>query len=68
MPKSRHRKNQKKKAAHRKLMQEHKRKAYQRKMEELYGQELAKIIAEQQKSEGGDPNNLTGFEGLLGAG
>lgn len=63
MPKSRNRKNHKKKVAHRRLMQEHKKRAYQNKLQELWGEELAKAMAEAQDKEGGDMDNIGGLIG-----
>jgi len=57
MPKSRHRKNHKKKVKARRLRLEQKRNSYYKKLEEAYGQEMAKKLKEQ----GGldeDPNNI----------
>lgn len=65
MPKSRHRKKHKKKLAHRRLMQEHKKRAYQKKLQEVWGEELAKAMAEQQAKEGGD-QDMDNIGGLIG--
>ncbi len=63
MPKSRHRKNHKEKVAHYKLMQKHKKRAQQRKLQELYNQELMKVLEEYQKNEGeGGSNPIKGLE------
>ena len=66
MPKSKHRKNHKKKVAHYKLMQKHKKRAYQKKIEEMWGEELAKAMAEAQKREGGDNQDMNDIGGLIG--
>jgi hypothetical protein len=44
-------------------MQEHKKRAYQNKLQELWGEELAKAMAESQAKEGGDMDNIGGLIG-----
>ena len=46
MPKSRHRKNHKKKVVARRERMEQKRRAFRKKLEAQYGEEIAKQIAE----------------------
>ncbi len=58
MPKSRHRKNHKKKVAARRERMEQKRRAFRKKLESQYGEEIAKQIAEEQKRSGEEPENV----------
>jgi hypothetical protein len=58
MPKSRHRKNHKKKVAARRERMEQKRRAFRKKLEAQYGEEIAKQIAEEQKRSGEEPENV----------
>jgi hypothetical protein len=46
-------------------MQEHKKKAYQNKLQELWGEEMAKAIAEAQARDGGE-QDLDNIGGLIG--
>jgi hypothetical protein len=58
MPKSRHRKNHKKKVVARRERMEQKRRAFRKKLEAQYGEEIAKQIAEEQKRSGEEPENV----------
>tara|TARA_R110002126_G_scaffold46570_1_gene131051 strand:+ start:296 stop:472 length:177 start_codon:yes stop_codon:yes gene_type:complete len=58
MPKSKHRKNHKKKVAARRERLEQKRRAFRKKLESQFGEEIAKKIAEQQKQSGEEPENV----------
>ena len=58
MPKSRNRKNHKKKVAARRERIEQKRRAFRKKVEAQYGEEIAKQIAEEQKRSGEEPENV----------
>ena len=58
MPKSRHRKNHKKKVAARRERIEQKRRAFRKKLEAQYGEEIAKQIAKEQKRSGEEPENV----------
>ncbi len=58
MPKSRNRKNHKKKVAARRERIEQKRRAFRKKLEAQYGEEIAKQIAEEQKRSGEEPENV----------
>jgi len=55
MPKSRHRKNHKKKVAARRQRLDQKRRAFYKKLENQFGEEVAKQLAEQQKQSGEEP-------------
>lgn len=52
MPKSRHRKNHKKKAVQRKTKIGHAKNRYNNKLKELYGAEMAKMIEKAKAKEG----------------
>jgi len=65
MPKSRHRKKHKKKAAHRKLMKEHDKRRYQKKLQEMWGEEMAKAIAAASEQNGETPD-VNDIGGLIG--
>lgn len=58
MPKSKHRKNHKKKAAARKQRLEEKRKSFYKKLQEQFGEEVAKELSEQQKRSGQEPESV----------
>ena len=58
MPKSKHRKKHKKKVAARRERLEQKRRAFRKKLESQFGEEIAKKIAEQQKQSGEEPENV----------
>ncbi len=55
MPKSRHRKNHKKKVAARRQRLDQKRRTFYKKLENQFGEEVAKQLAEQQKQSGEEP-------------
>lgn len=58
MPKSRHRKNHKKKVAARRQRLEQKRRTFYKKLENQFGEEVAKQLAEQQKRSGEEPETI----------
>jgi hypothetical protein len=58
MPKSRNRKNHKKKVAARRERLEQKRRSFYKKLQEQFGEEVAKELAEQQKRSGQEPENV----------
>ena len=58
MPKSRHRKNHKKKVAARRKRLEEKRRAFYKKMQAQFGEEVAKELAKQQIQSGEEPDNI----------
>lgn len=58
MPKSKHRKNHKKKVAARRQRLDQKRRAFRKKLEAQFGEEVAKQLAEQQKQSGEEPENV----------
>lgn len=58
MPKSRHRKNHKKKVAARRKRLDQKRYSYRKKLESQFGEQIAKEIAKQQKNTGEEPEQL----------
>lgn len=58
MPKSRHRKNHKKKVEARRKRLDQKRYSYRKKLESQFGEQIAKQIAEQQKQTGEEPEQL----------
>jgi DNA-binding transcriptional MerR regulator len=58
MPKSKHRKNHKKKVAARRQRLEEKRRAFYKKMQAQFGEEIAKELAKQQKQSGEEPDNI----------
>ena len=58
MPKSRHRKNHKKKVEARRKRLDQKRYSYIKKLESQFGEQIAKQIAEQQKQTGEEPEQL----------
>ena len=58
MPKSKHRKNHKKKVAARRQRLEEKRRAFYKKMQDQFGEEIAKELAKQQKQSGEEPDNI----------
>jgi hypothetical protein len=55
MPKSKHRKDHKKKVAARRQRLEEKRKSFYKKLEAQFGEEVAKELAKQQKQSGEEP-------------
>ena len=58
MPKSRHRKDHKKKVAARRQRLEQKRRSFYKKLEDQFGEEVAKELAEQQKRTGEEPESV----------
>ena len=58
MPKSRHRKDHKKKVAARRQRLEQKRRSFYKKLEAQFGEEVAKELAKQQKRSGEEPENV----------
>lgn len=58
MPKSRHRKNHKKKVAARRQRLEQKRRSFYKKLQDQFGEEVAKELAEQQKRSGEEPQDV----------
>lgn len=58
MPKSRHRKDHKKKVAARRQRLEQKRRSFYKKLEAQFGEEVAKELAEQQKRTGEEPESV----------
>ena len=58
MPKSRHRKDHKKKAAARRQRLEQKRRSFYKKLQAQFGEEVAKELAEQQKRSGEEPQDV----------
>ena len=58
MPKSRHRKDQKKKAAARRQRLDEKRRAFYKKLRGQFGEEVAKELAKQQKQSGQEPETI----------
>lgn len=55
MPKSRHRKEHKKKVAARRQKLDEKRNAFYKKLRDQFGEEVAKELAKQQKQSGEEP-------------
>jgi hypothetical protein len=55
MPKSRHRKDHKKKVAVRRQKLDEKRRTFYKKLESQFGEEVAKELAKQQKQSGEEP-------------
>jgi hypothetical protein len=55
MPKSKHRKDHKKKVAARRQRLDEKRKSFYKKLEAQFGEEVAKELAKQQKQSGEEP-------------
>jgi hypothetical protein len=58
MPKSRHRKDHKKKVAARRQRLEQKRRSFYKKLQTQFGEEVAKELAEQQKRSGEEPQDV----------
>jgi len=58
MPKSRHRKDHKKKVAARRKRLEQKRLAFTKKLQNQFGTEVAEELAKQQKQTGQEPEEL----------
>jgi hypothetical protein len=58
MPKSRNRKEHKKKVAARRERLDQKRKSFYKKLREQFGEEVAKELAEQQKRSGEEPESV----------
>jgi hypothetical protein len=58
MPKSRNRKEHKKKVAARRQRLDQKRRAFYKKLQDQFGEEVAKELAEQQKRSGEEPENV----------
>ena len=58
MPKSRHRKNHKKKVAVRRKKIEQKRHTFMKNLQEKFGTEVAEELAKQQKQSGQEPEEL----------
>lgn len=58
MPKSRNRKEHKKKVAARRQRLEQKRRSFYKKLQDQFGEEVAKELAEQQKRSGEEPENV----------
>lgn len=58
MPKSRHRKNHKKKVEARRKRLDQKRYSYIKKLESQFGSEVAEELAKQQKQTGQEPEEL----------
>ncbi len=58
MPKSRHRKDHKKKVAARRQRLEQKRRSFYKKLQAQFGEEVAKELAEQQKRSGEEPQDV----------
>jgi len=58
MPKSRHRKDHKKKVAARRQRLEQKRRSFYKKLQDQFGEEVAKELAEQQKRSGEEPQDV----------
>jgi len=58
MPKSRHRKDHKKKVAARRKRLEQKRHNYVKKLKEQFGSEVAEELSKQQKQTGQEPEEL----------
>lgn len=57
MPKSRHRKDHKKKVAARRQRLDERRKSFYKKLESQFGEEVAKELAKQQIQTGKEPEN-----------
>lgn len=57
MPKSRHRKEHKKKVVARRRRLEDKRKSFYKKLQDQFGDEVAKELSKQQKQSGQEPEN-----------
>ena len=58
MPKSKHRKDHKKKVAARRQRLEQKRRSFYKKLQAKFGEEVAKELAERQKRSGEEPQNV----------
>lgn len=58
MPKSRHRKNHKKKVAARRQRLDQKRRAFYKKLESQFGEEVAKQLSKEQKRSGEEPETI----------
>lgn len=58
MPKSRHRKDHKKKVAARRQRLDQKRRAFYKKLEAQFGEEVAKELSKQQIQTGEEPENV----------
>jgi len=58
MPKSRHRKDHKKKVAARRQRLDEKRRGFYKKLQSQFGEEVAKELAEQQKRSGEEPQDV----------
>ncbi len=58
MPKSRHRKNHKKKVEARRKKLDQKRYSYRKKLEAQFGEQIANEMAKQQKQTGEEPEQL----------
>lgn len=58
MPKSRHRKDHKKKVAARRQRLEQKRRSFYKKLQAQFGEEVAKELAKQQKMSGEEPQDV----------
>lgn len=58
MPKSKHRKDHKKKVAARRQRLEQKRRSFYKKLQAQFGEEVAKELAEQQKRSGEEPQDV----------
>jgi hypothetical protein len=58
MPKSKHRKDHKKKVAARRQRLDEKRKAFYNKLQAQFGEEVAKELAKQQIQSGEEPKNV----------
>lgn len=66
MPKSRHRKKHKKKLAHRKMLKEHDKIRYKKKLQEVWGEEMAKAIEASQAQDGDNTPDINDIGGLIG--
>jgi hypothetical protein len=58
MPKSRNRKDQKKKVTARRQKLDEKRRAFYKKLKDQFGEEVAKELAKQQKQSGQEPETV----------
>lgn len=58
MPKSRHRKDHKKKVAARRQRLDEKRRSFYKKLQSQFGDEIAKELAKQQIQSGEEPENV----------
>ena len=58
MPKSRHRKNHKKKVEARKKRMQQNRDLFEKKLRDQFGETIAKEIAKQQRQSGQEPENV----------